>query len=249
MSIFSRLFSKKTTLDTPVDLSLLGIDVHSHFLPGIDDGAKDMDDSLNMLRMMHELGYKKVITTPHIMSDFYRNTPEIIMGKLHDVRDALRSNAISLEIEAAAEYYLDFDLERKLDEEKLLTFGNNYLLFEVSYMNAPDNLEHVVFKMQTLGYKPVLAHPERYNYWHGDFEKYERMKDRGVLLQLNVNSLTGYYSPATKKIAETLIDKGMIDLLGTDCHHTGHLDLLKRCRYEKHLHKLMDSGRLLNGKL
>jgi tyrosine-protein phosphatase YwqE len=249
MGIFGRLFNKKTTTDTPVDLSVLGIDIHSHFIPGIDDGAKTIDDTVRMLRTMHELGYRKVITTPHVMSDFYRNSSETILSGLENVRAALREEGIPLQVEAAAEYYLDFDLERKLNEEKLLTFGKNYLLFEVSYMNPPDNLERMMFLMQTLGYKPVLAHPERYNYWHTNFEKYEEIKERGVLLQMNVNSLTGYYSPSTKKISEMMIDKGMIDLLGTDCHHSGHLELLKKCRYEKYLHKLIESGKLLNSTL
>jgi protein-tyrosine phosphatase len=246
MGIFGKLFSRKSTTGTPVDLSVLGTDMHSHFLPGIDDGAKTIEDTMQMLRMMQELGYKKVITTPHIMSDFYRNTPEIVHGKLEEVRTAVREEGLSLQVDAAAEYYLDFDFERKLNEEKLLTFGQNYLLFEVSYMNAPDNLEDIIFKMHTRGYKPVLAHPERYNFWHSNFAKYEEIRERGALLQLNVNSLTGYYSVATKKIAETLIDKGMVDLLGTDCHHAGHLELLKKCRYEKHLHKLLESPNLLN---
>lgn len=249
MGLFGKLFAKKTTTAHAADLSILGTDVHSHFLPGIDDGAKSVEDSVKMITVMHELGYKKVITTPHIMSDFYRNTPTIITGKLEEVRAALKEAGVPVTVEAAAEYYLDFDFERKLSEERLLTFGQNYLLFEVSYMNPPDNLDHVIFKMQTSGYKPVLAHPERYNFWHNNFEKYEQLKDKGVLLQLNINSLTGYYSLSTKKISEMMIDKGMIDLLGTDCHHTGHLELIKKCRYEKHLHKLLGSGKLLNSTL
>lgn len=249
MGLFGKLFTKRTTTGSPADLSVLGTDVHSHFLFGIDDGAKTIGDSVQMISIMHELGYKKVITTPHIMSDFYRNTPAIILGKLEEVRAALKQAGVPIEVEAAAEYYLDFDFERKLSEEKLLTFGRNYLLFEVSYMNPPDNLDHAIFKMQTSGYKPVLAHPERYNFWHTNFKKYEELKDKGVLLQLNINSLTGYYSPSTKKISEMLIDKGMVDLIGTDCHHMGHLELMKKCRYEKHLHKLLESGRLLNATL
>lgn len=246
MGLFGKLFNKKTTTGKPVDLSILKVDVHSHFLPGIDDGAKSIEDSVNMITTMHELGYKKVITTPHIMSDFYRNTPEIIMGKLAEVHAALKEANVPIEVDAAAEYYVDFDFERKLNEEKLLTFGKNYLLFEISYMNPPDNLDHVIFRMQTLGYKPVMAHPERYNFWHPTFSRYEQLKDKGVMLQLNINSLTGYYSPSTKKVSEMMIDKGMIDLIGTDCHHSGHLELLRRCRYEKHLHKLVESGKLLN---
>jgi protein-tyrosine phosphatase len=239
-------FKKNKRLKTPVDLSLLGCDIHSHLIPNIDDGSKSIEDSINMIREFYDLGYKKIITTPHIMGDAYRNTPEIILAGLESVKQALKENSIPVNIGAAAEYYLDFDFEKKLENEKLLTFGQNYLLFEVSYLNPPDNLYHVIFKMQTLGYKPVLAHPERYNFWHSEFETYESIVDKGVLLQLNLNSLTGYYSMATKKIAEQMIDKNMISMLGTDCHHTGHINLMKQVIYEPHLQKLIESGKLLN---
>ena len=228
---------------------MVGVDMHSHFVPGIDDGAKTIEDSVEMITGMHNLGYKKVITTPHIMSDYYRNTPENILGGLSSVNFALKEAGIPIEIGAASEYYLDFDFERKLNEEKLLTFGNNYLLFEISYMNPPDNLFHVVFKMQTMGYKPILAHPERYNFWHTEFEKYEAFVDKGVLLQMNINSLTGYYSMATKKIAEQMIDKNMISFLGTDCHHMGHIKLINDVVYEPYLQKLVYGGKLLNSTL
>jgi protein-tyrosine phosphatase len=248
MGLFN-IFKRNKRLSAPVDLSVLGCDIHSHLVPSIDDGSKSIEDSLNMISQLYELGYKKIITTPHIMGDAYRNTPENILGGLEHVKEALKQNNIPAEMSAAAEYYLDFDFERKLDNEKLLTFGNNYVLFEVSYLNPPDNLYHVIFKMQTLGYKPVLAHPERYNFWHSEFETYESIVDKGVLLQLNINSLTGYYSLSTKKIAEQMIDKNMISMLGTDCHHTGHINLIKQVVYEPALQKLIESGRLLNNTL
>lgn len=249
MGIFSIFKKKNRRLQTPVDLSILGCDIHSHLIPAIDDGSKSIDDSVKMITEFYGLGYKKIITTPHIMGDAYRNTPEIILNGLENVKKALKENNLPVDISAAAEYYLDFDFERKLDNEKLLTFGNNYLLFEVSYLNPPDNLYHVIFKMQTLGYKPVLAHPERYNFWHSEFETYESIADKGVLLQLNLNSLTGYYSMATKKIAEQMIDKNMISMLGTDCHHEGHINLMKQVIYEPYLQKLIESGKLLNNVL
>ncbi|MDQ3047555.1 MAG: capsular biosynthesis protein [Bacteroidota bacterium] len=236
-------------MSVPVDLSVLGTDIHSHFIPGIDDGAKTVEDSVLMISEMQKFGYKKVITTPHIMSDYYRNTPAIIHAGLDKVNIALKQNNIEINTDAAAEYYIDFDFERKLDEEKLLTFGKNHLLFEISYMNPPDNLYHVIFKMQTMGYKPVLAHPERYNFWHTEFEKYEGFIDKGVALQMNINSLTGYYSVATKKIAEKMIEKNMISFLGTDCHHIGHLNLMKEVIYHPHLQQLIESGNLLNNTL
>jgi tyrosine-protein phosphatase YwqE len=245
MGIFSGLFRKNEKV-AQIDLGLIGIDMHSHFIPGIDDGAKTIEDSLELLRGMKEAGYRKVITTPHIMGDFFRNTPEIIHNGLAKLREATAAAGIDIEIEAAAEYYFDFDLEQKIDNGKLLTFGDDFLLFEVSYMNAPDGLEAMIFKMQTSGYKPVLAHPERYPYWFRDLKNFEKLKDKGVLFQLNINSLTGYYSPATLKIAEQMIDKGWYEFVGSDCHHSGHLSLMQKARTSPHLRKLIESGRLLN---
>lgn len=249
MSFISQIFkSSKTRI--PLDLSVLKCDVHSHFIPGIDDGVKTMQDAVALIKAFYELGYKKVITTPHILADGYPNTPEIILDGLDKVRVAVRSENIPVQVEAAAEYYIDFDFGRKIEQEKLLAFGANYLLFEVSYVNPPDNLDHIIFKLQTSGYKPVLAHPERYPFWSRSFEKFEKLKEKGVLFQLNINSLTGYYSRETKRTAEQLIEKNMIDFLGSDCHHSGHVALMKtRAVYSKALHKLVGSGKLLNGTL
>ncbi len=250
MSFLSSLFGKSPRTNIPADLSVLKCDMHSHFIPGIDDGAETMEDAIALIREFHNLGYKKVITTPHILADGYPNTPEKIMNGLDQVRVALKTAGIPIRMEAAAEYYIDFDFGRKLSQEKLLTFGDNYLLFEVSYINPPDNLEHIIFQLLTSGYKPVLAHPERYNFWHPKFEKYEDLRAKGVFFQLNINSLAGHYSPGTKKIAEQMIEKKMIDFLGSDCHHSGHINLIKtKAVYQKSLHKLLESGRLLNSTL
>ena len=249
MSIFSNLFGKQKPGE-PVDLGLLGCDMHSHFIPGIDDGAKTMKDSIALLRAMEDFGYRKVVTTPHIMSDFFRNTPEIIQSGLEQVRNAAKAEGIQLEIEAAAEYYFDYDLEGKVGKAPLLSFGKNYLLFEVSYMNAPDNLDSFIFNLQANGYKPVLAHPERYPFWFSkSLEQFEKLKDKGVLFQMNINSLTGHYSMSTKKIAEEMIDRGWYEFVGSDCHHAGHVELMKKARAEKALRKLMESGKLLNSSL
>ena len=250
MSFLSKIFPPSTRTNVAADLSVLKCDVHSHFIPGIDDGAQTMDDSIAMLREFSAMGYKKVVTTPHVMSDAYRNTPEIILGGLAKVRVALKTANIPIEIDAAAEYYLDFDFEKMIEQKTLLTFGKNYVLFELAFINPPDSLYSVIFKLITNGYKPILAHPERYSFWHHDFKKYEELVEKGVLLQLNINSLTGHYSPDVKKIAERMIDQNMISLLGSDCHHVGHIDLIKNgAAYEKSLHKLLGSGKLLNATL
>lgn len=250
MSFFSKIFGPSTKTKVPADLSVLRCDMHSHFIPGIDDGAQTMENSLDLLRAFAVLGYRKVVTTPHVMSDAYRNTPEIILGGLEKVRVALNQANIPIEIDAAAEYYLDFDFEQMIESKTILTFGKKYVLFELPFINPPDNLYSAIFKLLSNGYKPVLAHPERYNFWHHDFKKYEELIEKGVLLQLNINSLSGHYGPDVRKIAERMIEQNMISFLGSDCHHMGHVEIIKnRTVFEKSLQKLIESGRLLNSSL
>lgn len=248
MNFLKKLFQKKVLLP-PADLSILKADVHSHLIPGIDDGAKTMEDSLNLIREFKELGYKKLITTPHIMSDQYRNTPEIILSGLEKVRAEIKNQRIEIELDAAAEYYIDHEFLKLIEDRNLLSFGNKYVLVEISFFSEPPILKDALFNLQIADYKPVLAHAERYSFWHNSYEKFEEMRARGALLQLNIGSLTGYYSPETKKIAERLIDDGMYDLIGSDCHHTGHIELIKASRNEEYLHKILSSGKLLNNTL
>jgi protein-tyrosine phosphatase len=246
MGLFGKLFGPSKPDLGPVDLSVLKCDVHSHFIPGIDDGAQTLEQSIELISAMHELGYRKVITTPHVMADGYKNTPEIILGGLENVRRELHMKGIPVEIEAAAEYYLDHEFLKLVQEKRVLTFGNNLLLFELPFLSEPTILLSVVFEMQTAGYKPVLAHPERYQYWNTDFTVMEKLKDRGVLFQLNTIALLGAYGPGVKKTAEKLIDLGWYELLGSDCHRMDHIEALKVSRSEPHLHKLISSGKLLN---
>ncbi|MEX1187860.1 MAG: CpsB/CapC family capsule biosynthesis tyrosine phosphatase [Bacteroidia bacterium] len=246
MSWLSRLLG--TSLPE-ADLSVLHTDVHSHLIPGIDDGSSSIEDSINLIRGLQELGYKRLITTPHVMSDFYRNTPEMILGGLEDVRNAMKAEGIDMEISAAAEYYCDHDFELKIGKEDLLTFGDKYLLFELSYLNPSDNFDTVSFKLQLEGYKPVLAHPERYPYWYQSFDKYQEIRDKGVLLQVNIASIAGHYGTVAKRIAERLIDNEMVDLLGSDMHKVSHIDVYKKALKEPALHKLLNSGKLINAQL
>jgi protein-tyrosine phosphatase len=248
MGLFGNLFKKKVDLP-PVNLSVLKTDLHSHFIPGIDDGSQSMEETLDLLQEMVGFGYKKVITTPHIMSDYYKNTPEIILGGLEKVRAAAKENNIEIEIEAAAEYYLDDFFEEKIKSGDLLTFGDNYVLFELPFISEPRMLSSAIFEMQTAGYRPILAHPERYSYWYDDFDKYQNMVDKGVLLQLNINSLSGEYPPETKKMGEKLVEEGMISFLGSDCHNMNHVNMMHSAVKSKSIHDLIASGKLQNSKL
>jgi len=238
MGFFSNLFSKKEMI-LPADLSILKTDMHSHLIPGIDDGSKSMDETIAMLIKFKELGYKKVITTPHIMSDFYRNTPEIIQEGLEKVRDEVKRINLEIEIEAAAEYYFDETLFHKLAEDSFLTFGKKYVLIEFSFSALPQEHERLFYDMRIKGYKPVIAHFERYIYYHGSIEQATQWREKGMLIQLNINSLFGHYGPAVKRQAELLIDAGQVDLIATDCHRIDHLIILEENLSSKYLIKAL----------
>ncbi|WP_426493259.1 tyrosine-protein phosphatase [Hymenobacter sp. 102] len=204
--------------------------MHSHLLPGLDDGAETMEQSVEMLRELYVLGYRKLIMTPHIMGDFYRNTPEGIRGALAAFRQAASAAGLGgVELACAAEYYLDESFGPRLEREELLSFGGErrMVLVETSYINEPFNLAETIFNLKAAGYQPVLAHPERYTYLYGRFEELLRIRDMGVLLQVNLNSLIGYYSAGAKRVAEKLVDAELVDLLGTDAHNTKHLENIR----------------------
>lgn len=242
--MWSLFKSKKKQRET---VSPLTVDIHSHLLPGIDDGSQSMNDTLDFLHQFEGLGYKKVITTPHIMQDYYANTPAIILGKLAEVRAAAAESGLSIKIEAAAEYYLDEFFYSLIDTpEELLTFGPNYILFETGFINQPAILFDAIFKMKSQGLQPIFAHPERYSYLQGNYALANEIVERGALLQINMNSLTGYYSPAVRKTAEKLIDDGLVSFLGTDLHNERHMDVLRSAINKNYFDKLMDKGLLNN---
>jgi len=226
MSLFSRMFSKPEVADV-VQQGFVKVDMHSHLLPGIDDGVKDFGESLAVIRNLYDLGYRKVITTPHIMADFYRNTPEEIQALCEELRSKLKEENIDVEVACAAEYYLDDHFEEELKNKNLLYFGDKYVLVETSYLNPANNFFEVMFNIRMAGYQPVLAHPERYVFLHDDFEKYKDIFARDILFALNLASLAGYYSKESKKIAEKLIKEKMVHFLGTDIHNTRLLPHLR----------------------
>ncbi|MGR6087399.1 MAG: tyrosine-protein phosphatase [Arcticibacter sp.] len=246
MGLFD-IFKKKSP--PLADYSLLGTDMHSHLLPGLDDGAPDIETSMKLIRDLHEMGFRKFWCTPHIMSDFYKNDSSTIIPALESVREAVKEQGIPVEVFAAAEYYVDEGFVKKLENEKLLTLGDKHLLFEVSYINAPENLSQVIFNMQLKGYRPIMAHPERYPFWYRDFEKYKTFRDSGVLMQVNMNSISGYYGPDARAIALKMIDEGIVDLLGTDCHHDRHVEGLRRGLKEPAMRKLIEQTALFNASL
>lgn len=223
-------------------------DMHSHLLYGIDDGAKSLDHTLALAHEFVEMGYKKMVFTPHIMLDGYKNTPEIIKNRLADVQKAFEENNIALETEAAAEYYLDEGLWKKIrNNEELLSFGKKkYLLFESGFRNKPQGLKDLVFEMQGLGYTPVWAHPERYYYLHQDRQLLDDMLSRGVLLQINQVSLVNFYGEECRKYAEFLVEEQYVSFIGSDCHSQRYTDAMKELKTQKIYQQLTELNLLNN---
>ncbi|WP_020536110.1 tyrosine-protein phosphatase [Lewinella cohaerens] len=223
----------------------LALDLHSHLLPGIDDGAKDVGHSLALIRRLQGMGFTRLFTTPHIMADMYPNTPEIIREKLTEVRAAMKEVGLNIPIGAAAEYLMDEAFGEKIKTGSLLTLPGNRVLVEMSFVSAPPNLGQHIFQLQTKGYKVLLAHPERYLFFRDNFKKYKELKDRGVEFQLNLLSLVGYYGKPTQDNAKALLKAGMIDYLGSDLHHERHADNLERLLADRKLNRLL--GKYLPG--
>jgi protein-tyrosine phosphatase len=232
------------------DFSAIGTDMHSHIIPGIDDGAKNLEVSLALASRFVDLGFSKLIATPHIMADYFRNTPITIQKGLDTLRDGLQKAALNLEVEMAAEYYLDETFENKIAKKEVLTFGKEkFVLFELSYINKPPYVLNIIDKMQHAGYQPVLAHPERYPYYYHSIDNYLTIKDKGCLLQLNTISLTGYYGKGAKQVAEQLINESCIDFIGSDMHHLRHADALKQSLSLERLETLLSQPQLKNSSL
>lgn len=230
------------------DFSGLNTDMHSHLLPGIDDGATDPGNSIQLIKGLQDIGYAKFITTPHIFWDMFRNNPTTI-NAAHQTLNAELSNAgITTSLRAAAEYYMDDHFDELLESnDPLLTIKEKMVLVEFSFVSAPVNYKNQLFRLQIGGYQPILAHPERYLYLGGDKNVFDDLKSAGCLFQVNILSLAGYYGKPTQDLAQYLLKKNYIDLLGTDLHHLRHLEALRSSPHIMPVvQSLLQSGQLLN---
>jgi tyrosine-protein phosphatase YwqE len=188
---------------------------------------------------MASFGIKNFITTPHVLGSVYPNSSEVIREQLAAVKKELEKREIKdISIQAAAEYMLDEEFSALLDQKDILVLKDNYILVEMSYFSAPINLYELLFKIQLKGYKPVLAHPERYNFYHTDFKSYYKLKQAGCLFQLNLLSLTDQYGKGVQKTSEKLLKENLYDFVGTDTHHQNHLELLPKIGTKKTLEKI-----------
>ena len=235
----------------PPDLSGLATDMHSHLIPGIDDGAQELEDSIELIKGLEELGYSKLITTPHILWDIFKNDVKTITPPYKKLTEALKTNKINIPVQFAAEYFLDDHVDELLEKDiPLLTLKSNLVLIEFSFVSVPLNLKEKLFDLQIAGYSPILAHPERYTYFLKERNTFDELKESGYRFQVNLLSLTGYYGKAPQELAQYLIKKKYVDLLGTDLHHIRHLQALQSAPQLTDIIKsLLDSGNIINPSL
>jgi len=238
------LFTKKENL-----FEQIKVDIHSHLLPKLDDGVKTFEESLIILEKLKRAGYQKAVITPHVMQETYPNTARQIQDALQALRTRIRINQLDMEVEAAAEYYIDETFFKKMEAgEEFLTFGPGYILIETSFYNEPVYLKDVIFRLKANGLKPILAHPERYVYFQNNLRLLKEVADMSILFQVNMNSLIGLYDKAAQKLAEWMIDRNMVNFLGSDCHNVKHLDGFEALSQNKYFKKAVKSG-LLNSSL
>lgn len=204
------------------------IDIHSHLLPGIDDGASTIGDTTALINGLEEIGFRKFITTPHIMGDVWKNTNKSITEKLTSTVSELNVPSINKRFKAAAEYMIDAEFVELFEKKELLTLKDNYVLVEISYLNPPIQLYDILFELQIGGYQPVLAHPERYSFYHNSLDEYKKLKKAGCMFQLNMLSTTGYYGERVAKISDLLLKENLIDFIGSDVHHNRHLEFMHK---------------------
>lgn len=244
------MFFFKKKKEISLDLAWLGTDMHSHLIPGIDDGAKDIATSIQLIKGLENLGYKKLITTPHVLWEIYANTPDIITQGLGELKAAVDKEGLNIELHAAAEYFMDDHFEEELKKKTpLLSISKNMVLVEFSMLTAPFDVQKILFEMQMQGYQPVLAHPERYTYLSRSKNTYEDLKYAGCIFQLNLLSLTGYYGRSVQDLAEFLLKNDYYELAGTDLHHAQHLSALQKLSSSPLYQKLKESSLLRNSSL
>ncbi|MBA5792415.1 MULTISPECIES: tyrosine-protein phosphatase [unclassified Flavobacterium] len=197
------------------------VDIHSHLLYGLDDGAKSIDDTKTLVKELESFGFSQFITTPHTTPLVWENTKEGILSQYDKVKGELNVSTDKLRV--ASEYLMDDSFFKRLESEELLALKDEYVLVEMSYINPPIQLYEIIMELNSQGYQPILAHPERYNFYKNDYDSFKRLKNAGCLFQMNLLSVTGYYGSGITELADYLLKEKMYDFVGSDVHHKKHI--------------------------
>jgi len=200
------------------------VDIHSHILPGIDDGAKNIEESLILISEMEKMGFSKIIGTPHTYPGLYDNTKAAIEESFNELKGKISKG---IEISYASEYMSDISILDKIKNNEILTIKDKLILVETGFNSIPNNLFEMIFQIRLNGYIPVIAHPERYIYLHENLKIAKKLKIAGCLFQINLLSSTGYYGNRVSRFCDKLLVEDMVDFVGSDIHNLRHIQEFK----------------------
>lgn len=226
-------------------------DVHCHLLPGVDHGAQTVEESLELIARQKAMGIDRIMFTSHVTENTFENTPETLKQGFDILKAAVEEKGIELDMHYSAEYRLDEYWIKQRDEGRLVALPGNYILLENSYQQELLMLDDIMFDIQLKGYRPILAHPERYPYYAMRHDRYRTLHNAGVKFQVNLLSLAGYYGVGPQQTAEWLIDNDFCDFLGSDMHGERHAVVIEDYITTKEWRKIAKKldGRLLNDKI
>lgn len=238
-------FGKKSE---PLKLCI-STDIHCHIVPGIDDGSQEAHISVELIERMQSWGIKRIIATPHVTQDTFENTPQTITTAFENLKNELGVQNNDIKISHSAEYRIDEFFITQLELGNITPMPQNYLLVENSFIQEPWNIDQILFDLKVKGHKPILAHPERYHYYHRKPNRYAEIHNAGTLFQINLLSLSGYYGKDEKNTAIKLLENGQIDFIGTDLHNHRHADAIEEYLASKEYRRIHERLSLKNDSL
>jgi protein-tyrosine phosphatase len=197
------------------------IDLHSHILFGVDDGAPDLEASLAMARMAVADGIEVMAATPHFLPGLYDNNTADVLQRIDVLNEALLAHDINLAVVSGGDVHISPDLHSKLQSNQVLTLhGTRYFLFEPPHITAPQHLENHLFNIQVAGYVPILTHPERLKWIEQKYDLMQALAKSGVWMQITAGSLTGRFGKRPQYWAQRMMAEGLVHILATDAHNT-----------------------------
>lgn len=235
-SIFNSLFKRQRQ---PL---FFATDIHCHILPGIDDGAPDADYGAELVMRMSAWGLSRIIATPHVVGEVYENTPESISAALTRLQESMHAKGIPTTVQSAAEHRLDDLFSRNIIADTLISHPGKHVLIENSFMQEARDIDSIVIRLTNRGYIPIMAHPERFVYYHSaNLKRYFKLHRLGVRFQVNLLSIAGRYGSEPRHVAERLIEAGIVDFFGTDVHRHEHCDAIEAFLSSRNYDKLLNA--------
>ena len=237
------IFQRKSKKDAKLFYTT---DVHSHILPGVDHGSQSVEESLEMLQAQLDMGISHVMCTSHVTAETFENTPESLTAAYEELKNAIAREGLPINIYVSAEYRIDEYWTQEYEAGHLLPLPGNHVLLENSFAQELIGIDNMMFELQVKGYRPILAHPERYRYYNDRRDRYKTLHNASVKFQINILSLAGYFGKGARERALWLIQNNLCDMLGSDMHNMEHARLIKEYIGSKDWRKLCEKYDLPN---